>query len=280
MSAVFALASAVLVGGADFVGGLVSRRLSPVAVAIAAQAIGLVVGVPIALLWGWEEVLARDVGFSVVSGVAVGLGLAAFYASMGSGLISLVAPLAAVVGAAVPVVVGISRGERPDPVTWLGIGLAVVAIGIVSVAPGEGAAADAMAIRVVGLSLFAGVMFGLFYVALAEVGEDAGMWPVTLQRVGSVAVLGLLVVRFRVAAGSVANAVRPGVVVAALEVGAFMFLLLALQRGDLAVTSVLASLYPVTTVILARGLLHERLSRPQLAGVALALAAVVLVSTG
>lgn len=282
MSALFALLAAGLVGAADFIGGHTARRISPVAIGVAGQGIGLLAGVPIALLWGWEDVTGRDVGFSVAAGVSVGLGLACFYAAMASGLISLVAPVTAVVGALVPVGFGLAQGERPSVAASAGIVLALVAIGTVSFAPSDTAAAgqQGIATRVLALSITAGVLFGFFFVGLAEADEDAGMWPVTLQRIGSVAALGAIAAVLRVGLGQIATAARPGLLLAGFEVSAFMFLLLALQRGDLTVVGVLASLYPVTTVLLARALLHERLTRLQLAGVALALGAVALVSAG
>jgi drug/metabolite transporter (DMT)-like permease len=282
VTALFALASAVLVGGADFVGGFTSRRAPAVVVAGTAQALGLLVGIPVALVYGFDALGAADVLFSLLSGALVGIGLVLFYAAMSGGLISLAAPVAAVVGALLPATVGLARGERPGTAALVGIPLALVAVAIVSLAPEEATApAKARASRAVALAVAAGVLFGLFFVVLAEVSEDAGMWPVPLQRLMSTLVLVPLALALRApllaAARSVATAALS---IAALEVSATVFLLLALQRGPLAVAAVLASLYPVTTVLLAAAVVGERLSRVQLSGVVLALVSVALVSAG
>lgn len=277
MTALLALASAALVGGADFVGGLTSRRAHAVVVAIAAQATGLVLGIPLALVWGWDALEPRDIALSLASGVCIGIGFACFYTAMGAGLISLVAPITAVTGAVVPVTVGLARGERPGTLAVIGIAIALVAIAIVSLAPSAGGERRQVG-RSVVLSLGAGVAFGGFYVLFSEISDAAGMWPVSLQRVASVAVLGMLIPASGAHLGAVRGLGRPAIAIATLEVSATVFLLLALQRGPLTIASVLASLYPVTTVILAALVLQERLTALQLAGVALALGSILLVS--
>ncbi|HEY7381858.1 MAG TPA: DMT family transporter [Gaiella sp.] len=282
MTALFALASAVLVGGADFVGGLTSRRAPAVVVAASAQALGLLVGIPLALVYGFDALSATDVLFSLLSGAFVGIGLVLFYVAMSGGLISLAAPVTAVVGALLPATVGFARGERPGTTALVGIPLALVAVAIVSLAPEDATAqAKARVSRAVVLAVGAGVLFGLFFVVLAEVSEDAGMWPVPLQRLMSTLVLVPLALALRAPLLTAARSVAtPALSIALLEVSATVFLLLALQRGPLAVASVLASLYPVTTVLLAAAVVGERLSRAQLSGVVLALVAVALVSAG
>lgn len=279
MTALFALLSAGLVGGADFLGGLVSRRVPATAVAWGGQTLGLLIGIPVALLWGWDALVARDVLLSLLSGAGVGIGIVCFYAAMAAGMVSLVAPVTAVTGAVIPATVGLVRGERPGSLAVAGIVLALVAVAVVSLAPGEHQQAGS-AVRTVGLALVAGVAFGGFFVVFAEIDEQAGMWPLPLQRItSSLLLLALLLVT----AGS-PRAIRPVLptilVIATLEIAATVFVLLAVQRGPLSVASVLASLYPVTTVLLAALVLRERLSRLQLSGVALALVAVVLVSAG
>lgn len=280
MTPLFALASAVLVGGADFVGGLTSRRAPPVVVAAAAQAFGVVIGVPAAIVYGAEAFGARDAGLSLATGVLVGAGLLCFYAAMAGGLISLVAPVTAVVGAVIPVGVGFARGERPGVMAVVGIPLALAAVTTVALAPGVAATASAELHRALALSLTAGVSFGLFFVVLAEIDESAGIWPVPVQRLASTAILVALAFALHTPLRGGHGITWIALLIAVLEVTATIFLLLALQRGPLAVASVLASLYPVTTVLLAAALLRERLSRVQLAGVLLALVAVVLVAAG
>jgi drug/metabolite transporter (DMT)-like permease len=282
VTALLALLSAVMVGGADFLGGITSRRARPVVVAATSQVLGLSVAIPIALVWWADELRTEDVALSLASGIAVGVGFVFFYGAMAGGFISLAAPVAAVVGAMLPVAVGFVRGERPGAVAVAGVALALVAIAIVSIAPAPvapGGGTDAAA-RTVVLGAAAGFCFGFFFLCFAGIDEDAGLAPLPIYRVASAAILIAVAVAMRVHVGEARPVARRALAISTLEVLATVPLLLALQRGPLVIAAVVASLYPVTTVILARGLLHERLSRRQLAGVALALVAVALVSTG
>jgi drug/metabolite transporter (DMT)-like permease len=274
MTALLAVASALLIGGADFVGGITSRRASAVRVAVLAQLAGLVLAIPAAVFVDWERITASDVAWSLASGLAVGIGLALFYTAMARGMISVVAPVTAVTGAIVPVVYALGGGERPGTAALAGIALAVLAIALVSVAPGEGGGGP----RTLALAVAAGLLFGLFYVFLSRVDEDAGLWPVAISRIGSAVVL---VAMALAATGGIRleRGLAPRIaLIGVLEVAAATALLVALQRGPVSVASVLASLYPVTTTFLAAVALRERLSRVQLGGVALALAAVTLIS--
>ncbi len=274
MTALLAIASALLVGGADFLGGITARRASAVRVAALGQLAGLVVALPVAVLVDWERITSADVAWSLASGLAVGIGLALFYLAMARGLISVVAPVAAVTGAVVPVVYALGGGERPGTGAVVGIVLAVVAIGLVSVTPGH----ESGATGPLALAIGAGLLFGLFYVSLSRVDEDAGLWPVAISRAASAAVLVLLA--FTLTRGiRLDRRLAPRIaLIGVLEVLAAAAVLLALQRGPVSVASVLASLYPVTTTFLAALVLRERLSRVQLGGVVLALAAVTLIS--
>lgn len=279
MTAVLAIASALLVGGADFIGGFLSRTASPVRVAALAQAIGLLLAIPAALVVDADRVTGADAAWSAASGVAVGLGLVVFYTAMTRGMISLVAPVAAVTGAVVPVVYAISSGERPGATAVAGILLAVAAIALVSLAPDTDPTARGTGLGALPLAFGAGLLFGLFYVCLARVHEDAGMWPVAISRVASTAVVVALALTVTRGLAVAWRTVPRIALIGVLEVGAAVTLLLALQRGPISVASVLASLYPVTTTFLAAFVLHERLRGLQLAGVGLALVAVVLVSS-
>ncbi len=278
MTALLAVTSALLVGGADFVGGFLSRTVDAVRVAAAAQLVGLALAVPTALFVASERVTTTDACWAVGSGVAVALGLVCFYTAMTRGLISVVAPVTAVTGALVPLLYALGGGERPGEAAVAGIALAIVAIGLVSLGP-MGPAEAAASRDALPLAIAAGVLFGLFYVCFARVHEDAGLWPVAISRLTSATVL--VALASALTGGlSVGRAAAPWVVaIGALEVAAAVTLLLALQRGPISVASVLASLYPVTTTFLAALVLRERLRGLQLAGVALALVAVALISS-
>ena len=273
VTAVLAIASALLVGGADFLGGFLSRTVDAVRVAAVAQLVGLVLALPAALVVDADRVTTADAAWAVGSGLAVALGLVCFYTAMTRALISVVAPVTAVTGALVPVAYALGGGERPGPAAMAGIALAVAAIGLVSL--GSVGPADAAASRdALPLAFVAGILFGLFYVCFARVHEDAGLWPVAISRLASASVL--IVLALALTRGlDVGRRAAPWVA----AIGAAVTLLLALQRGPVSVASVLASLYPVTTTFLAALVLRERLRGLQLAGVALALVAVALISS-
>ena len=283
LTALLALLSAVFIGCADFLGGVTSRTFNGIRVAALVSAAGLPFALVVALLYGADAVTRTDVFWSALAGVVVAVGIGCFYVGMGRGLISVVAPVAAVVGAVVPVVYSLVRGERPGPVAVIGLVIAFFAVTVVSLAPSKQhpeheAVVDAV---VIALALGAGLLFGVFYIALSRVSDRAGMWPIAIERVAATIVLGVLVLALTSGPMSGARRIAPSVlVIGALEIAATVPLLLALQRGPVAVASVVASLYPVTTVLLAGVVLRERLSRLQYVGVACALVSVALVSSG
>lgn len=282
MTALLAIASALLVGGADFVGGVASRTTNGVRVAAFAQVAGLAFALPLSIAYGADQLGRADVTWSVLAGIAVAGGFGCFYTAMGRGLISLVAPVAAVTGAVIPVAYAFARGERPGAIALVGLAIALVAVAVVSLAPAE-QHADAGAVDgvVIALSVTSGLFFGLFYIAFAQISEDAGMWPVTLERATAAVIL--VVMALALTRGPIEHArrlLRFAFGIGALEVAATVPLLLALQRGPVAIATVLASLYPITTVVLAGLVLRERLSRVQYVGVGCALVAVALVSSG
>jgi len=283
VTALLAVLSAVFIGSADFVGGLASRTASGVRVAAFVAIMGLPLAFVVSLAYGAEHVSRNDVIWSVLSGIAVAIGLGCFYIGMGRGLISVVAPVAAVTGAVIPVVYGLARGERPGALALVGLVVAFAAVAVVSLAQAEQHPETTVGVdrHVIALALASGLFFGVFYITLSRVSDDAGLWPVTISRAaGSIVLVILSLILTRSVLGGVVRLWRMVLLIAILEVSGMVPLLLALQRGPVAIASVLASLYPVTTVLLAAFVLRERLSRLQYVGVAFALVSVALVSTG
>ena len=282
MTALLALLSAVFVGSADFLGGMTSRSANGIRVAAAVSIVGIPPALAVALIYPADRVTATDAFWASLAGIVVAVGIGCFYLGMGRGLISVVAPVAAVTGAVVPVAYGLLRGERPGPVAICGLVIAFVAVTVVSLAPSEqhpdAAGVDA---TVIALAVAAGILFGLFYVTLSRASDDAGLWPVAIERLAASIVLAVLVVAVTRGPFGGARRLAPAVVaIAVLEIAATAPLLLALQRGPVAIASVVASLYPVTTVLLAGIVLRERLSRLQYTAVVCALVSVALVSSG
>ncbi|MGY1832976.1 EamA family transporter [Geodermatophilus sp. SYSU D01180] len=277
MAMVLALASAVVYGMADFCGGIASRRAAAAAVVALSQAAGLV-AVVLLLPWLGGSPTPADLGWGAAAGVAGGAGLLLFYRALATGVMSVVAPVTAVAAAALPVVGGLLLGERIGVLAALGILLALVAVVLVAAEGGLSSLRTARPASV-GPALTAGAGFGLFFVLLDRTGEDSGLSPLLAARVVSVLLIGGLAL----ASGRsllVSRRVLPVVVLAGVaDMTANALFLVATQVGEqLAITGVLASLYPASTVVLAQVVLRERLAGAQRAGLAVAAAAVVLIA--
>ncbi|GAB3302508.1 DMT family transporter [Geodermatophilus aquaeductus] len=277
MAMVLALASAVVYGMADFAGGLASRRATAAAVVALSQAAGLV-AVVLLLPWLGGDPTPADLAWGAAAGVAGGLGLLLFYRALAAGVMSVVAPVTAVSAAALPVLGGLLLGERIGPVAAGGIVLALAAVVLVAAEDGLASLRNAR-LGTVAPALAAGAGFGLFFVVLDRTGEDSGLSPLVAARVVSVLMVGGLAL----ATGRslrISRRVLPVVVLAGVgDMTANALFLVATQvGGQLAITGVLASLYPASTVLLAQVVLRERLAGAQRAGLAVAAAAVVLIA--
>jgi drug/metabolite transporter (DMT)-like permease len=273
-----ALGAAVAWGTADYLGGLKSRVAATIVVVAVGQFTGLVLVAAVVVADGDGPPDARYVGYAVLAGFAGAVGIAALYRGLAVGAMSIIAPITAT-GAIIPVVAGVATGERPT--TPQGVGLALALGGVVLAARQQ--ATGELGARIaagVGLALVAAVGIGCFLLALDAASEGGVPWPLLRQR--SVCVALVLTVAafvrpsFRIGRRNAA----PMIAIGALDMTANALFALASTRGLVSIVSVLASLYPVTTVLLARMLLGERVARPQQVGVVVALAGVVLISAG
>ena len=271
MSVPIALPTAVTYGVADFTGGLAARRAPVLAVTAVVQLAGLLALVPVALLVPGNP-SAAGLLVGGLAGIAGGAGLLLYLKALAVGPMGVVAPLSAVVGAGLPLLVGVLGGERPGPVTVLGVAVALVAI--VLATTGTGRAAGTRIGPLLGLA--AGVGFGLFFIGLDATPRDSGLWPLVAGRVVTVVVLTALVLISRSGARPNRLMIISGVADTAANAG----FLLATRLGDLGVTAVVVSLYPVVVVLLARLVLGERLTPLQLTGAGLAMGAGVLLAAG
>ena len=275
MAVVLALLSSALWGTSDFLGGLYSRHRPPYAVVAGSQACGLVLIGAVALgTSAWHGPLDW-LPWAVGAGLAGSGALICFYAALAAGTMGVVSPIAAL-GAVVPVVFGFLAGESPSTTALIGIALALAGAVAASGPELQGRAGA----RPVLLAALAGVGFGVALILIAEGSESDALMTLTGMRATSVLgfVVAALVLRTR--GGLTAVDVPSLAVIGGGDVGANLLYALASQRGFLSITSVLGSLYPVATVLLARIVLHERLRPVQQAGVTGALAGVVLVSLG
>ncbi len=278
VTAIFALAGALVIGASDFGGGVAARQASPVRVAAWVQASSL--GLVAIAVWFVDapEVRSVDIGAGVVAGLSGTFSFVALYAAFARGQISLLAPVTAVVGAVIPTLVGVVRGESLAGLHIVGIVIALGAIGLVTSEEHPGAEASSTPPAALALALIAGAGFSVFFLALAETQPEAGFWPLVAARVVSVPVV-IIVAKLVTGGISMPRAMRGVVFLAGLgEAISNVFAMWAFQRGPLAVAAVLGAFYPVSTVLLARLILDERLRRLQWFGVAMALVAIPLIA--
>jgi len=277
VAVVLALSSAVVYGASDFLGGLASRRATVFGVVALSQLAGLVALVAL-LPWLGGPVTRADLGWGAAAGLVGATGLLVFFRALSRGVMSVIAPVTAVTAAAVPVLAGLLGGNRIGPVAGAGILLALVAVVLVSA---EGGLGQLRSARPASLSapLIAGTAFGCFFVLLDRTSADAGLTPLVAARLASFA---LVVVVALVGKRSlrVGRTALPYVLASGFGdmTANALFLLATQQDGQLAITGVLASLYPVSTVVLAQAVLRERLVTAQVAGLGAALTAVVLIT--
>ncbi len=275
-----ALASAALYGLSDFVGGVVSRRASVWQVAVVTQVAAIVLVGVAALVVGGSPTTSEWL-WGALAGVGTGAGTAFLYRGLSSGRMSVVAPISAVGAALIPVAVGFLTGDRPPILTWIGIGCAIPAIWLVSTTPGPDTAERRGRLDPgVVDGVLAGMGFGLMFAALGQVSDSAGLGPLAAAEV--VSVFAIVILATLLGHGWLPRERDSwwGLVVGALAAVAAILFLVASQTGMLTVAAVLASLYPVFTVLLAAVVLRERVAPAQAVGLVLALAAVVLVAAG
>jgi drug/metabolite transporter (DMT)-like permease len=306
---ILALAAAVLYGTADFLGGVASRRARVFAVLAITVPTGALVVVLVALIgeaaglggllghgglgapasaWGWNAA-----GWAAASGVCGTLGLVAFYAGFAAAPLSVVAPVAALVSAVLPVTVAISGGERPGASVVAGGLICLVAIVLVSAQPaprenrqhGEGQHGGGQLIAsgrllALGYGVAAGVGFGLFFIFLKNAGQSGVLWPVAISRsAGTVVALGIaLATRTRPRPRGGRAVVCIALTSGAIDAAANVCYVLATRVGMFGLAVVITSLYPGMTVLLARLVLGERMRWLQRTGLLLAAVGVILVT--
>jgi drug/metabolite transporter (DMT)-like permease len=277
LAALLALGASVAWGTGDFLGGLKSRMLAPLAVLAVAQPVGLALILVIALLH-WEPWPGESPLWAAPAALLGTLGLVAFYRGMAAGAISLVAPIAAT-GALIPVAFGLATGERPSALQLAGIALAVGGAVVTSYEP----ASESRPARLtagIGWAVLAAIAFGGYFIPMHAASEDDFVWATLVFRITSFSLVLLAVLLLR---PRLARAPRDLAVLACIGVAdtsGNVFFAAASSQGLVSVVSVLASLYPVVTVVLARLYLRERVTRVQEGGATATLVGVVLVSAG
>ena len=271
MAVLLALLSAFAYGTSDFIGGVISSRIPPWTAAFCSQVTGAAALAVLAGVHG-GSLSPAGAAWGALSGVGSGVGLAFLYRGLSSGRMGVVAPTSGVLAALVPAAVGVLTGDRPSSLAWAGIVLAVPATFLVAREPSTpGGSPEGRSGITDGL--LAGCGFGVGFAAIAKAPSEDGFWPVALSLlVGAAVARGDWVPRNATAALSTSTGI--------LAAAALALFLQSLSHGMLAVSAVIAALYPAATVLLAVTVLREHVHRAQAVGLGLCALAVALVAAG
>ena len=272
MTFILAIGAAVSYGLADFSGGYASKRLPPWGVMAWSQTLGVVALVAGLLLFPAESVTSADIGWGVLAGVGGAIGLGLLYRSLAEGTMALVSPVAAATSAILPVIIDVATGGELSSLAVVGIVIALVAI--VTIAHER--SHKRLDRRLLAMAIASGAGFGMFFVAIAQTAEASGFWPLVGARAATIPLGYLLHRLLEPASRPRAASVRWIAGAGLFDMSANLMIAAALQRGPLGIVSVLSSLYPAVTAMVAMAVLKERLSPTQIAGVGLAMIAVVL----
>ena len=282
LNVALAVLSGLIWGVGDFAGGKATQRVAVLSVVCLSKLASLPL-LAIYLAATYVPITSTSLAWGGLAGVAGLVGLVLFYRALSAGAMTIVAPVTGVTSAAIPVVVGLVGGERPSAFQLLGVGCALLAIALVSIAPRPPGPRALVSWRLVAAALGAGISFALFFILIDvagdAAGESAGLWPIAGSQLSSLIIGGLLLMMTRSDRLPRGAALRWTMVAGPCDMTANALFLLATRSGDLSIVAPLAALYPVTTVILALVIDHERLRGVQVAGLAFAVAALVLVSS-
>lgn len=271
-----ALLGAVAYGVCDFIGGIGSRRSSPWPVALLTS-VGVIVVTLVVAPFAGGHPKPSDFLFAGIAGIGSGAGSAFFYRGLTTGAMSVVAPITAAGSTLVPVAAGaIFGGRQPELLAWIGIALALPGVWLIS----GGTVHTSFRAPGVRDAIIAGLSWGSMLAAIGVIGRTSGLWPILTAQ--PVAVLTTIVLAAVFGASAIPRTRDSWLglvagILAGIAQAAFVF---SARNGPLSVSAVLVSLYPAVTVLLAIGLLRERLHRTQLAGLALSATSVVLVALG
>jgi len=273
-----AAAAALVYGVGDYCGGRASRKIDSLVVTCAGQIFSLMLLGIFLVILGDPAPGMHDWLWGAAGGLGGFVGLTLFYYALAKGSMTVVAPLAAVISAALPIGTGLFLGDRPSLIAYVGIVVAIVGIALVTGAVGTAHAPTKLAI--VGVATLAGCGFGWMFVCLDRTSSDSGMWPLLAARIASISIAATIIAfrgRSRLGQGRIpAIALWAGF----FDMGANVLFVFANRHGMLSLVSVITALYPVSTIVLALRLDHEKANRSQFVGMACAALALVFVSLG
>ena len=277
MAITLALLTAALFGTGDFLGGLAGKRMSVLRVLAISHTIGLVL-ITIGAVVIADEFLLGDLAWGALAGIAGFIGLALLYRGLARGPMGVVAPLTAITSGAVPAGWGhLIDDESLAGTAWIGVVVALLAIGLASASPIE---QSSVSLAAIVEALLAGVGFGLMFVGLDQTVEASAPWPVVGGRLMTVSAMAIFffIVKRESPLPPVRADIRLPTIAGLVDTCSNALFLYATLEGDLAIVAVLSSLYPIATVLLARLVLGERLTRLQQSGFVAAMVATTLIA--
>jgi drug/metabolite transporter (DMT)-like permease len=271
---VYGLASAASWGAGDFSGGLATKQTSVYRVILISQIVGVTLLLAFAMLVAENLPSFDNLLLGALAGISATLGLVALYRGLAHGQMGIVAPVAAVVAAALPVLVALFAEGLPSIPQLCGFGLALPAVWLLS-----GAERDRrLTRRDLRLPVFAGIGFALFFILIDRVDDSALFWPLVAARLASISILSLVNIAQRHREALTGRQLGLITIAGVCDAGGTAFFALATHVGRLDISTILSSLYPVATVALAWIILKERFKRQQWAGIVIALVALVLIA--
>ena len=276
MAIALALISSVLWGTSDFIGGTVSKRLPSSTVLLWSSFAALPFIAIVTIVTGNLQFSGTTVGWGVVAGISCSLGIVALYQALATGVMGVVAPIAST-SVLVPVAVGFARGEGPGPVRTIGIALAI--LGVILAGGPHLRLFRTGGHRPILLALIAAVGIGISLLAVANGSGDNALSTLLVMRIVYPVLLIVVVIVTRAPRIAGRGNIVPAAAAGIGDALAVTLYGVATRSGALPVVAALSSLFPVTTLVLARQIDHERLEREQAIGVALALVGVLVVVT-
>ena len=273
----YALMSAFAFGTADFLGGFSSRKNSTTTAVAWAQCAGLFTVLIAAPLTGSSSVSLTDLILGISGGISGALGVLVLFHGLSTGIASIVSPVAALSGAAFPVLFGFLTGERPPLLTWTGVALSLPAILLLSWEKGD---KNDHVLKSLRLGLISGLLFGGFFICLSRTSEASGMWPLAAARFTTVPLFIIITLIRRKKIMLEKGTRRITVISGILDMAANVFYILAVRTGYLIFAVVLSALYPAPTVIMQKIFLHEKLTRLRIAGLVLSITGAALIGAG
>ncbi len=272
LAATLALTAAICWGAGDFTGGIASRRSSAFRSVLIGYSVGLIALVIVALIYTEPLPSLADLGWGALSGVCGMIGVGFLFQGFARGRMGIVAPLSAVLATAMPVIFNAFTEGLPGNLQFVGFGVALVGIWLLS-------RPEQLSSRPIelGMAAVAGLGFGAFFITLDQVGENTVFWPLIAGRTAACTIM--IIFAFATHRPILRQLpLRLLTLAGILDVGGNLFFLLATQNGRLDVTSVLGSLYPAITALLAQLTIKEHLTRPQRVGIGAAMLAIVLIT--